>query len=519
MALHPLRFVPRSLTLRLRGRCACIRRAPRLWVVGGASPYILAWLGALVLVCSFCDATSAQSSSLSPPETAFGDAIYGVGRTPGVAIPGSICPSVNQIPIGTRSAGTQDLVDRCNDLAATQQNPVLKQVASEEVSSQGRSAVETSTKTVAARLAALRRGASGINIQGLGVNIKEPTLPGTLVAALGPFAAASSTTPTTTTTTNTPSLFNRLGLFANGLFSIGGTDPTSNEDGFDFHNYGVIAGVDYRFTTKLVLGGTFNYQSINNDLDNTNTLVRNVPTSVSGGSADTRSYGFSLYGTYYVLEQFYVDGILGFGWNNYRLDRVISYDLGPTASGTGPGGTTLPVNQIAHADPDGHQFSFSVGAGYDFRHGAWTFGPLARLQYSKFNIDGYQEKLTNTQPGFGWALALDSQDVESLTTVLGGRASYAISTGLGVLLPQVRLEWEHEFKNDSRILTAQFLNDPQRQPIRFTTDSPDRNYANIGVTLSATFRGGIAAFIDYETVLGLANVSRHDITLGIRGEF
>src|SRR4029450_5082169 len=167
----------------------------------------------------------------------------------------------------------------------------------------------------------------------------------------------------------------------------------------------------------------------------------------------------------------------------------------------------------------GHHFSFSAGAGYDFRQGALTFGPLARLQYFKLKIDGYQEKLTNTQPGFGWALALDSQDVESLTTVLGGRASYAISTGLGVLLPQVRLEWEHEFKNDSRILTAQFLNDPQRQPIRFTTDSPDRNYANIGVTLSATFRGGIAAFIDYETVLGLANVSRHDITLGIRGEF
>jgi uncharacterized protein with beta-barrel porin domain len=420
-------------------------------------------------------------------------------------------------PSGTFLPGTNDLIGRCNDLAATQQDPALRQVASEEVSTQGRSAVETSTKTIAARLAALRRGASGINIQGLGGNIKEPTLPGTLVAALEPFAAASSTTPTTTT--NTPSLFNRLGLFANGLFSVGNTDTTSNEDGFDFHTYGVIAGVDYRFTTKLVLGGTFNYQSSNNDLDNTPSVVLGVPTSVNGGSADTRSYGFSLYGTYYVLEQFYIDGILGFGWNNYSLDRVINYNLGPTASGTGPGRTTLPVNLIAHAEPDGHQFSFSVGAGYDFRQGAWTFGPVARLQYLKLDIDGYQENVNNTSPGFGWALALDSQDVESFTTVLGGRASYAISTGLGVLLPQVRIEWEHEFKNDSRILTAQFVNDPQRQPIRFTTDSPDRDYANIGVALSATFRGGIAAFVDYQTVLALANVSRHDITLGIRGEF
>jgi outer membrane lipase/esterase len=175
--------------------------------------------------------------------------------------------------------------------------------------------------------------------------------------------------------------------------------------------------------------------------------VFNVPTSVSGGSADTRSYGFSLFGTYYVLEQFYVDGMLSFGWNNYSLARVISYNLGPTPSGTGqPTGTgsdktTEPVNQIARADPNGNQYSFNIGAGYDFRQGAWTFGPLARLQYLKLNIDGYQETINNPNPGFGWALAQASQDVESLTTVLGGRASYAISTGLGVLLPQVRIEW------------------------------------------------------------------------------
>jgi len=83
----------------------------------------------------------------------------------------------------------------------------------------------------------------------------------------------------------------------------------------------------------------------------------------------------------------------------------------------------------------------------------------------------------------------------------------------------VRIEWEHEFMDDSRLITARFVNDPLRQPIRFATDSPDRDYVNIGVALSATFRGGIAAFIDYETVLALANVTRHDITLGIRGEF
>jgi outer membrane lipase/esterase len=479
--------------------------APRWSEKGGSLLLSLVIWPAIVLITSLYTASPGQAQT---PEAVFKTALYGP-QPP-------ICPRLNDrslTPVSTFLPGTQDLIDRCNDLAPPTSgapDAALRQVASEEVATQGRNAVETSTKTIGARLAALRRGASGINIQGLGGNIKEPTLPGTLVAALGPFAAVSSTTPTTTP----PSPFAGLGLFANGIFSVGDRDPTSNEAGFDFHTYGVIAGLDYRFTPKLVLGGAFTYQSTTNDLDNTMTLVRGVLTSVNGGSADTHSYGVSLYGTYYILEQLYVDGILGFGWNDYRLDRVINYSLGVI-----PSGQTPPVNQIARTDTNGHQFSFSVGAGYDFKQGALTYGPLVRLQYLKLNIDGYQEKINNTNPGFGWALALDSQDVESLTTVLGGRASYAISTGLGVLLPQVRIEWEHEFKDDSRLITARFVNDPLRQPIRFSTDSPDRDYVNIGVALSATFRGGIAAFVDYETVLALANVTRHDITLGIRGEF
>ena len=514
MALHSLRFAPRSLTLRLQARRECPRRAQRSWVAGGSSPYGLVWLCALALVFSFCGPTSAQSNRLFPPQTAFGDAIYGPDRMPGTATPVNgmgtgICPRLNlRTPSQAFLAGTGDLKDRCNDLGPSQADPVLRQVASEEVSSQGRNAVETSMKITGLHLAAVRRGVSG-NIPRLGINIQEPTLPGTLVAALGPFAAVSSTT--TTTATTIPSPFAGLGLFANGIFSVGDRDPTSNEAGFDFHTYGVIAGVDYRVNPQLVVGGTFVYHSTKNDLNNPNSLVMSsLSTSVNAGSADTHSYGFSLFGTYYVLEQFYVDGVLGFGWNKYSLDRVISYNLG---------GDTPPVNQIARADPNGNQFSFSIGAGYDFRQGALTFGPLFGLRYFKLKIDKYKEKINNTLPGFGWALAQASQDVESFTTDVGGRVSYAISTGVGVLLPQVRIEWEHEFKNDSRLLTAWFVNDPELQPILFTTGSPDRNSFTLGVSVSTTLPRGIAAFFDYETVLGLENVHGHFFTLGMRGEF
>jgi len=50
------------------------------------------------------------------------------------------------------------------------------------------------------------------------------------------------------------------------------------------------------------------------------------------------------------------------------------------------------------------------------------------------------------------------------------------------------------------------------------TDAPDRNFFNIGVGLSATFRGGVSAFVSYETVLGLENITRHSVTMGVRKE-
>ncbi len=240
----------------------------------------------------------------------------------------------------------------------------------------------------------------------------------------------------------------------------------------------------------------------------------------AGGGIDTRSFGFSIYGTYYVTNQFYIDGIVNFAWNHYDIDRRIFYAI-PTTDRMGnliPGVTTT-VNQTAQGDTHSAQYSFSVGAGYDFNVRGFTVTPFARLEYVRLNIDGYQEAINNTANGFGLALDFESQHVNSLISVLGGQASYAMSTGIGVLLPQVRVEWRHEFKNDARTITSRFVNDPANTPLALATDGPDRNFFNLGTSLSATFRGGVAAFVSYETVVGLAQVTSHSVVGGIRLEF
>jgi outer membrane autotransporter protein len=267
-------------------------------------------------------------------------------------------------------------------------------------------------------------------------------------------------------------------------------------------------GFDYRLTDSFILGLAFSYQTTDADLD------------ASSGSVDTKSYNLSVYTTYYI-SAFYMDGIVTYGWNDYDIDRNIRYSVPESDENNQPTGGTTTVNQTAKGDTDGRQFSFGFGAGYDFNVSGVTFGPFARLNYIRLDIDGYQEEIDDEDAGFGWALDVDSQDVESLISVLGGQVSYAISMGFGVLLPQVRFEWQHELADDSRTITARFVHDPgfpERTPINYRTDDPDRDFFNVGGGLSATFRGGISAFVYYETVLDLDDVTAHNVVLGVRKE-
>ena len=467
------------------------------------------WVGMLVMGLSLAVPVQAQTPGFTPLSGISG--ISAPEKATGLTVE-TLCPKLDP---NVTAGGVGDLQIRCTEMIGNSLSgntsaasvPLLP-LAPEEIAAQGKSAIETSNRNIGARLATLRGGATNLGFRRFALQNDAPAVPYTLVASLAPFATSS------VVAASTPSNFSRLGVFANGTFTGGGKDVSGQEAGFDYTTFGFTLGADYRFTDNFVLGLTFNYLS--NDIDFDPTSINNTQ---SGGGIDTQSFGFSLYSTYYVSNQFYVDGIFSFGSNNYDIDRRIIYAI-PGTDRVGnliPGTTT--VNQTATADTNSTQYSISVGVGYDFSVQGFTMTPLARLEYNRLNIDGYREAINNTAHGFGLALAFDDQDVDSFVSVLGGQASYAISTGIGVLLPQVRVEWRHEFANDARTITSRFVNDPARTPLVLGTEDPDRDFFTLGTGLSATFRGGVAAFVSYETVVGLVRVSAHSVVGGIRFEF
>ncbi|WP_158070068.1 autotransporter outer membrane beta-barrel domain-containing protein, partial [Motiliproteus sp. MSK22-1] len=217
----------------------------------------------------------------------------------------------------------------------------------------------------------------------------------------------------------------------------------------------------------------------------------------------------SLYGTSYQSDQFFVEGIMTFGQNDFDQKRNVNYTLA---------GTT--VNQVASSDYDGDQFSLALGGGYHFQYNEMTLTTTGRVEYVDTTVDSYNESMSNpNSDGGGWAVALDEQNMDSLTLTLGVDASYALSRSWGILSPQASIEWVHEFEDDSRLISANFVGDPTQEKFLLPTDSVDSDYFNLRLGVSGQFATGGSAYVYYQKLLGYDDLDVDSIGLGFRWAF
>jgi len=405
-----------------------------------------------------------------------------------------VCPQLADMARkpGNLNSAQQDLLTQCTNMKTGRLGSgldnALTNVTSLQTTSQGSAVSDTRTPQFASlgtRLTGLRLGTAGLKVADLNLDGGQKTASG-YFGSEGSGGGASSDS----------GLGGRLGVFLNPLGSFGTQDATSRQAGFDFHNIGVLAGADYRILDNLFAGAAFSYLRTDASI--------NAPAL---GSADSNAYGLTLYGVYYI-GPLYFDLLGGFTYNTFDLTRQISY--GPSAGGD----PSLAVNSTATADTSGWQYSFNGGIGYDFTFGPFIATPYFRVDYINLNVDGYTESGAG-----GLNLKVKSQTIESLLTVLGGRISYNFSTSFGVLTPQFRAEWRHENLNVQPSLRAQFAADPTNTVFSIPTATPDRDYCALGASLSAALARNVSAFVDFETVLGLQNVSNYGFTGGIRMSF
>jgi uncharacterized protein YhjY with autotransporter beta-barrel domain len=153
----------------------------------------------------------------------------------------------------------------------------------------------------------------------------------------------------------------------------------------------------------------------------------------------------------------------------------------------------------------------------DFHRDAFAFGPTLELDYKQVAVNGF----TESGPS-GLDLAFGGMTSNSLLAKVGGFASYAIKTSFGVILPQVRARYLHEFLNDARTQSVEFAADTlpgaDQRAFNIYTAQPDRNYLDWRASVLFQFPHGIAGFIDYGSAAGLQNISTHELNIGLRIE-
>lgn len=276
--------------------------------------------------------------------------------------------------------------------------------------------------------------------------------------------------------------------------------------GFESDGTSVLVGLDYLVNDDFSLGVAVNYATVDGDFDG------EVQGQDSGGF-DSSRYGLVVIGDYRFATDAYMGWSLGYNNHEYETDR---YSL-VTMDG-------VDANGVLESETDANEINAGFELGYDMTMTALTIGPRFALRYRKTDIDGYTETVKSNNPSGAnepLALIVDEQTEKSLTSHLGVQLSKAINWDYGVLIPQLYLDYAHEFEDDQRDIRFSFVGDDPSAGNTFVynNDAPDRNYGNVLVGLVGVFAGGLQSFISYERLLAYNNHDNDKFSVGVRLEF
>jgi outer membrane autotransporter protein len=151
----------------------------------------------------------------------------------------------------------------------------------------------------------------------------------------------------------------------------------------------------------------------------------------------------------------------------------------------------------------------------DFGGGAFTFGMYLGATYARADLDGYTERDVNNT---GLAMTFSGTDRESMQGHAGLRMAYTFSTGNGVVVPQLRVEYQHEFEDRGDAVTTNFVLDPDASGFELGGALRDDSAIEAGLGITAMFANGWQTFLNVDVLTGSEDLDRSRVTLGVRVE-
>jgi outer membrane autotransporter protein len=253
-------------------------------------------------------------------------------------------------------------------------------------------------------------------------------------------------------------------------------DSDASASGYNFTTGGVSLGIDYRITDQLAVGVMGEYSHTWSSLQ-------------PGGNIDVNSGRGGVYATW-SNRGIYLNAAIYGGYNSYDSSR------------TGLGG-------LATGNTEGAEFSTFLSGGYDFHFGPLTVGPIAALQYTYANVDGFSEN------GSLAPMQIESNSVNSLRSDVGFRIFYQWQIGKVLLQPSLKAAWEHEYLYSALPITGGFAGIPGSSAT-FFGPSEGHDSAIISAGVSAQLTPALTVYVNYDGQLGRENYDSNAVTGGVR---
>ena len=205
-----------------------------------------------------------------------------------------------------------------------------------------------------------------------------------------------------------------FGIWASGMVRSGNHEGRSGSPDAEFETDGLSFGIDRSFSERFAAGAGVGYGRDTADVGE------------NGSRNKGTAYTLALYGSYRPTKLFYIDGLLGYQSLDFDVRRYVT-----------------PTGGFVQGTRGGTQWFASLSVGADAHVGNWGVSPYVRADLAQATLDGYTE---HGDPIF--ALHYEKMDVDTSTGNLGVRLDYRHRTGWGVFSPQLRMEFQHDFKGN-----------------------------------------------------------------------
>ncbi|MGV6850611.1 MAG: autotransporter outer membrane beta-barrel domain-containing protein [bacterium] len=291
----------------------------------------------------------------------------------------------------------------------------------------------------------------------------------------------------------------RWGFFSSVSYYKGERDIRLTEPGFWYHGGKIGGGIDYRINQSWVVGATIGRSRLAQH------LLDNL------GQNDSYSSNYGLY-TSWNGDRIYADAFFVRTLSQQKQVRRLQYSFDATLVDA-----RLDVSAEAESHTKSNVKQWGLGMGYDVLRGKWNLGVVAGVKWADSDTDPYAEFVRSGETPI--VVRVEGQHVESQIYTIGSTLNRAFSQSWGVITTELDVNLMHEAKDNARTIRSFLINGDGGIPLELDTLTPDRDWGELGATVTAVLPHSTQVFLNHRRLIGVDGFTRDVTYLGGRIDF